>query len=65
MKIKKLLYVILGCIGLALGAVGLYCRFFRRFRFCFWRRFALPKALKNCTVGLREQSCIKTIWKAM
>ena len=64
-KIKKLLYVILGCIGLALGAWGLYCRFFRRFRFCFWRRFALPKALKNCTVGLREQSCIKTIWKAM
>ena len=46
MKIKKLLYVILGCIGLALGAWGLYCRFFRRFRFCFWRRFALPSSEK-------------------
>ena len=61
MKIKKLLYVILGCIGLALGAVGAVLPLLPAFPFLLLAAFCFA----NCTVGLREQSCIKTIWKAM
>lgn len=64
-KIKKLLYVILGCIGLALGAVGAVLPLLPAFPFLLLAAFCFAKSSENCTVGLREQSCIKTIWKAM
>lgn len=65
MKIKKILYVILGCIGLALGAVGAVLPLLPAFPFLLLAAFCFAKSSENCTVGLREQSCIKTIWKAM
>ena len=64
MKIKKLIYIIIGCIGLGLGALGAALPLLPSFRSCFWRRFASEKARNGCTNGLSEQSCIKTTLKA-
>lgn len=65
MKIKKLLYVILGCIGLALGAVGAVLPLLPAFPFLLLAAFCFAKSSEKLHRGLREQSCIKTIWKAM
>ena len=61
----KLLWLLLGLLCLALGTVGvalpiitLPCPF-------IWRQCsALPKALKSCTPGFWEQSCIRRTWRA-
>ena len=44
MKIKKLLYVILGCIGLALGAVGAVLPLLPAFPFLLLAAFCFAKS---------------------
>lgn len=60
-----MLWLILGFIGLALGAVGAVLPMLPLSRFYFWPLSASAKALKNCIGGLSAQSCIKTIWNPM
>lgn len=64
MTLKKIIFIVLGCIGVGLGAVGAVVPLLP-FRFCCWRRSALPKALKNCISGLWAPNFIRIILKAM
>ena len=45
MKIKKILYVILGCIGLALGAVGAILPLLPAFPFLLLAAFCFAKKM--------------------
>ena len=47
MKIKKILYVILGCIGLALGAVGAILPLLPAFPFLLLAAFCFAKSSKT------------------
>ena len=47
MKIKKVLFIILGCIGLGLGAVGAVLPLMPAFPFCCLPHFVLQKVQKN------------------
>ena len=47
MKIKKLLYVILGCIGLALGAVGAVLPLLPAFPFFILAAFFFSKSYEK------------------
>lgn len=65
-KVKKILFIVLGCIGLALGAVGAVASFNAwHFPFYCWQPFALPKVLKSCTIGLLIPNYTKRTWNLL
>ena len=63
MRIRKIGYIVLGGVGVGLGAVGVVLPLLPAFPFC-WRRSALPAARKNWTDGSRERSSIRITWRA-
>ena len=65
MKLKRILYIILGCAGVGLGAVGAVLPLLPAFPFLLLAAFCFAKAPKNCTAGLPAPSSTKTTWKAM
>ncbi|MFR7844158.1 MAG: nitrous oxide-stimulated promoter family protein [Gallintestinimicrobium sp.] len=64
-KIKRLLWIILGFIGLGIGAVGVVCLCCLPFRFFSLQRSASAKARRDCISGSSVRSSIKTIWNPM
>lgn len=64
-KVKKILFIVLGCIGLALGAVGAVLPLMPAFPFYCWQPFALPKVLKSCTIGLLIPNYTKRTWNLL
>lgn len=66
MKIKKAVYMVLGFVGLALGAVGAEVTAASGvFHFCCWQPLALQKVLRNFITGLSERNFTEKIWKAL
>lgn len=65
MKIKKLVYLLLGCLGLGLGAVGAVLPMLPAFPFLMLAACCFAKALPGWTGGSGGQSSIRTTWKAM
>ena len=65
MNAKKILFLILGCFGLVMGAVGAVLPLLPAFPFCCWRRTALPEVRSACTPGSPEPASTRTTWKAL
>lgn len=63
MSLRKAIYIILGCIGLILGAVGVIVPMLPAFPFLLLQRSVLPAAANVCTAGLSARACTKTILK--
>ena len=62
----KIVYVVLGCISLGIGAIGAVLPLLPAFPFLLLAAWCFAKSSKrDCTTGLWEQSCTKRIWKAM
>ena len=64
MNIKKILYIIFGCISFGLGAVGAVLPVLPTFPFLIFAAFCFARSSKKLN-GLREQNYIKIILKLM
>lgn len=47
MSIKKILYIVIGCISVVLGAIGAVIPFYPPFLFCFLQPFALREVPRD------------------
>ena len=59
MKLKRLFFLILGCVCLALGCVGIVLPVLPTVPFFLATVFALQTRRKSCTHGFSAQSTIK------
>lgn len=65
MKLRNLLFLILGCICMGLGCIGIALPILPTVPF-FWRRCSFSPILHSgCMTGLWGQRCIKSIWKPL
>ena len=61
---KRVLWIVLGCIGVGLGAVGAVLPLLPAFPFLLLAAFSFAKAQSACTPGLSTPSSTKTTWRA-
>ena len=64
-KVKKILFIVLGCIGLALGAVGAVLPLMPAFPFLLLAAVCFAKVLKSCTIGLLIPNYTKRTWNLL
>ena len=62
---KKILYMILGCISVGWGAAGVVIPVLPTVPFLMFALFVLPDLRKNWIVGLRTQNYTKRIWQIL
>lgn len=65
MNVKRLIFLILGCICLALGCIGIVLPILPTVPFFLATVFAFPSPLKNSTTGFWVRSSTKTTWNPM
>ena len=65
MKIKKIVWLLLGLVGLGLGALGAVLPLLPSVPFLMLALFSFGKAPKNCTAGLPAQSSTGIIWNPL
>ena len=65
MNIKKILYIIFGCISFGLGAVGAVLPVLPTFPFLIFAAFCFARSSKKLDKWFKEQNYIKIILKLM
>lgn len=65
MKIKKIVWLLLGFGGLGLGALGAVLPLLPSVPFLMLALFSLVKAPKGCTAGLPAQGFTGIIWNPL
>lgn len=63
--VRKALYVVLGCIGLVLGAIGAILPMLPSFPFLMLTTFCFGRSSDRLNNWFKKQDCTKTILKAM
>lgn len=56
---KKILYIMIGCISLGLGIIGVILPILPTIPFVLLAAFCFAKQVKDWMVGLRIRSCMK------
>lgn len=64
MKVKKVLFIILGCVGLALGAVGAVLPLLPAFPFLLLAAYSFARSSERLHKWFTARSCINTISRA-
>ena len=64
-KVKKILFIVLGCIGLALGAVGAVLPLMPAFPFLLLAAVCFAKSSESCTIGLLIPNYTKRTWNLL
>ncbi len=65
MDMKKIFYIIGGCLSLGVGALGQFCPCCLPFPSSFWRLYVLPEVLRNFITGSLEPDFTRKTWKPM
>lgn len=65
MKLKKIVWLLFGLVGLGLGALGAVLPLLPSVPFLMLALFSFGKSSENCTAGLPAQSSTGIIWNPL